>query len=572
MIILPATTDSLELVTSAAGTVHVDATYVDHTTSGGAPGNQRTIITTAATTTVLSAPAASTQRQLRLLIVRNAHATDPNTVTLLRDISATDSEIFKFTLAAGESALIDANGMILVYGATGIVRASGTGGALSDGDYGDITVSGTGTVWTIDAGVVTLAKMANVAERGLFLRTSAGAGVPEVQVLAANIVSMLGAADYAAVRALLSLASMALQADSAVAITGGTITGTTIDGVSIKVYVDNLVAGLKWKQTVVAATTVAGTLATDFENGDTLDGVVLATNDRILIKDQEAGAENGIYIVAASGAPTRATDADSGTELVSATVSVEQGTANADKCFVCTNNAITLGVTSIAFVNFQSALTGALLATNNLSDLANAATARGNLGVAIGSQVQAWSAVLDALAAAFTVASASGPASLKLAEDTDNGSHTVEVKAPASVTANRVVTLPDADDTIVGKATTDILTNKQINPRTTTTATAGATLTIDADATDLAIITAQDAALTIAAPTPVTNVVDGQKLMIRITDNGTARALTWNAKFRAVGVSALPTTTVLGKTMYVLCVWNTESTDFWDVLSVLIQP
>lgn len=119
-------------------------------------------------------------------------------------------------------------------------------------------------------------------------------------------------------------------------------------------YVDLAVAaalaGLSWKQAVRVATTAALTLASDFENGDTVDGVVLATGDRILIKNQSSATENGIYIVAASGAPTRATDADSGAELVNATVYVSEGTANADTQWTCTTNAtITIGGTNIAF-------------------------------------------------------------------------------------------------------------------------------------------------------------------------------------------------------------------------------
>jgi hypothetical protein len=48
---------------------------------------------------------------------------------------------------------------------------------------------------------------------------------------------------------------------------------------------------------VKVATTVNGTLATAFANGQTVDGVTVVTGDRILIKNQSAGAENGIYIV-----------------------------------------------------------------------------------------------------------------------------------------------------------------------------------------------------------------------------------------------------------------------------------
>jgi hypothetical protein len=90
---------------------------------------------------------------------------------------------------------------------------------------------------------------------------------------------------------------------------------TSAQDAATKNYVDNAVSGLSWKQAVRVATAAAGTLATSFANGSTVDGVTLATGDRILIKDQSTGSENGIYVVAASGAPTRATDADTGAEL-----------------------------------------------------------------------------------------------------------------------------------------------------------------------------------------------------------------------------------------------------------------
>ncbi len=144
---------------------------------------------------------------------------------------------------------------------------------------------------------------------------------------------------------------------------------------AVKTYVDVKVAGLSWKQAVRAATTVAGTLATSFENGDAIDGVTLATGDRILIKNQSAGAENGIYVVAASGAPSRSTDADAGSELVNASCYVSEGTTNADTQWTCTTNApITPGSTSLAFAQLTTGggavssvfgRTGAVVAATN---------------------------------------------------------------------------------------------------------------------------------------------------------------------------------------------------------------
>jgi hypothetical protein len=123
-----------------------------------------------------------------------------------------------------------------------------------------------------------------------------------------------------------------------------------------KGYVDSVAQGLDPKASVVAATTTNGTLATAFANGQVVDGVTLATGNRILIKNQTDQTANGIYTVNASGAPTRSTDMDNGSEFPGAFVFVEQGTVNADTGWTCTNNApVTLGSTNITWTQFSGA-------------------------------------------------------------------------------------------------------------------------------------------------------------------------------------------------------------------------
>jgi hypothetical protein len=130
-------------------------------------------------------------------------------------------------------------------------------------------------------------------------------------------------------------------------------TPTAAGDAASKSYVDGLIAGIKWKDSVRAATTANGALATAYENGDVIDGVTLATGDRILLKNQSTGAENGIYTVNASGAPTRATDFDETAEVQAAAVFVREGTTNADTGWVVTNDAaITIGSTAITFAQF----------------------------------------------------------------------------------------------------------------------------------------------------------------------------------------------------------------------------
>jgi hypothetical protein len=104
-----------------------------------------------------------------------------------------------------------------------------------------------------------------------------------------------------------------------------------------------------------------------------------------------------------------------------------------------------------------------------------------------------------------------------------------------------------------------------INPRVQSV-TSSATVTATS-LNDLVRITAQAAALTLDNPTGT--FAEGQALIFRIKDNGTARAITFGAKFRAVGVT-LPTTTTISKTTYVGCIYNSTD-DKFDVIASLTQ-
>jgi len=130
----------------------------------------------------------------------------------------------------------------------------------------------------------------------------------------------------------------------------GTPTNTT--DAATKAYVDGLIAGVNqmvsFKAGVRAASTANVTLATP---GATLDGVTLVATNRVLLKNQTAPAENGIYVWTASGsALTRATDFDAWIEIPGAAVIVEEGTVNADTLWISTaNDGGTIGTTAITF-------------------------------------------------------------------------------------------------------------------------------------------------------------------------------------------------------------------------------
>ena len=137
-----------------------------------------------------------------------------------------------------------------------------------------------------------------------------------------------------------------------------------------KGYVDSARQGLDVKQSVRAATTAAVLLASGLENTDVIDGVTLVTGNRVLVKNQSTASENGIYVVQASGAAVRATDAngtaDTGEVSGGTFVFVEEGTLNADSGFVVSSNGpITVGTDAMNWVQFSGA--GAITAGDGLT-------------------------------------------------------------------------------------------------------------------------------------------------------------------------------------------------------------
>lgn len=132
--------------------------------------------------------------------------------------------------------------------------------------------------------------------------------------------------------------------------------------------------------------------------------------------------------------------------------------------------------------------------------------------------------------------------------------------------SGNTVTFPTTADTLVARATTDTLTNKRITKRAPAV-TQSATPTINTDVTDVAHITGLAQAITSMTTNLSGTPVEGDTLRIDITDNGTARGITWGASFESSGNVSLPTTTVISTRLDIGFVWNSVTTK-WRCVAV----
>lgn len=168
-------------------------------------------------------------------------------------------------------------------------------------------------------------------------------------------------------------------------LSGVTDAATARDTLSVysKAAVDSLLAstaaGSGHRVHVRAATTGNITIATALVAGETLDtSVTLVADDLVLVKDQSTASQNGVYVVGST--PARYPLLDGWEELPGALVTVGEGTTNHDTLWLCTSDTGgTIDTTNVVFTKLTIA--GELLASNNLSELASAATARTNLGL-----------------------------------------------------------------------------------------------------------------------------------------------------------------------------------------------
>ena len=253
-------------------------------------------------------------------------------------------------------------------------------------------------------------------------------------------------------RSSLGLGTISTQASSSVSISGGSITGlgapSSGSDAATKTYVDDLVAGLKTRIICRAATTANVTLSSDLQNGDTLDGITLATGNRVLVKNQSTASQNGVYTVVASGTASRDTDFDAIGELAGQLVIIQEGSTNAEKMFLCTTDSdASLGSDTITFTEVQPAnvgdvtLTGTQTLTNKtltspvISDIVSVSNGDINLTPNGTGHV--------------TIKGNDNPGTIQF--NCENNSHGVQLKSPAhSAGSSAVLTLPTSTGTLIG--------------------------------------------------------------------------------------------------------------------------
>jgi hypothetical protein len=320
--------------------------------------------------------------------------------------------------------------------------------------------------------------------------------------------------------------------------------------------VANAIAGVNPAVAVSAATTQASdTSGLTYANGAsgigatltgtintpiTIDGVSLNTlGNRLLVKNDTqapSGAFNGIYsltvISSAGTAPvfTRTLDYDQPSDINNTgAVPVVSGTANAQTQWVQTAAITTVGTSPLTFTQFSLNPTKVMTTT-----------------------------VYDAAAIAQQVIGTTATQTMT--------NKTLTSPVIGTIVNTGTLTLPTATDTLVARTTTDTLTNKRITKRTTSTAGPGATPSMNTDNFDEFYFTALAAAIT-SMTTNLTGTPNvGDTLIVGLTDNGTARAITWGASFESSTVT-LPATTVISALLLVGFKWNSV-TSKWRCTAV----
>jgi hypothetical protein len=181
---------------------------------------------------------------------------------------------------------------------------------------------------------------------------------------------------------------------SSAAFTTASVSTAPVSGNDVvnKTYLDFYAAGISWKQPVRCGTTANITLS----GLQTIDGVTVVAGNRVLVKNQTTTSQNGIYLASAT-AWSRAPDADTWNELISALVFVESGSTLAGSAWYCTiQPGGTIGTTAITWSNFSVAATYTAGTGLTLTDYVFSITNTGVTAAAYGSASKTLTATVNA--------------------------------------------------------------------------------------------------------------------------------------------------------------------------------
>lgn len=298
---------------------------------------------------------------------------------------------------------------------------------------------------------------------------------------------------------------------SSAAFTTATVSTAPVSGNDVvnKTYLDFYAAGISWKQPVLCGTTANITLS----GLQTIDGVTVVAGNRVLVKSQTASAQNGIYLASAT-AWSRAPDADTWDELISALVFVESGSTLAGSAWYCTiQRGGTLGVTAITWSNFSVAATYTAGTGLTLTDYVFSITNTGVSAAAYGSASKTLTATVNAQGQ-LTVLAATD---IAIANTQVSGLGTMSTQAASSV----AITGGTINGTTIGGTTAAAVTGTTITANTQFT---GAGTGLTGTATSLSI---GGNAATATSATTATNLAGGAAGSVPYqTASGTTTMLT----------------------------------------------